>query len=98
MRAIPPKHRKLIDESKYFKKCARASEGGCMGRITIEHVFIYAGRQISEMWNYLPLCWRHHLGDLFDKRVNEGIAISRATTEDLKKYPRRNWEIYKNAR
>ncbi len=94
MRPIPAKHRKIISEDPYYKTCARKADGGCWGRITIEHVFIYAGRQISELWNYLPLCWFHHLAEGLDKRKNERIAISRATPEDLAKYPRKNWKLY----
>jgi len=93
MRPIPLKHRRQIDSDPYYETCARAN-GDCRGRITIEHAFIYAGRQINEMWAYVPLCWRHHLGDLLDKKINERLAVSRATPEDLEKYPRRDWSQY----
>tara|TARA_R110000868_G_scaffold160448_8_gene390088 strand:+ start:339 stop:674 length:336 start_codon:yes stop_codon:yes gene_type:complete len=81
----------------YYKVCARASEGTCRGKITWEHALIYAGRQIQEKWAIIPLCEWHHAvnkfqdsGDL-NKRLNELIALLRATPEDLKKYPRENW-------
>lgn len=80
-------------EDPYMKVCARRN-WECQGRITWEHAFIYAGRQINERWAIIPLCEYHHLGKGMDKRVNEQIAISRATKEDLQKYPKRNWEIY----
>ena len=69
-------------------RCERWQEGNCEGRLTKEHVFTYAGKQIQEEWAIIDLCWRHHLGDLLDKRINEQIAKSRATDEDRKKYPR----------
>lgn len=95
MRPIPLKHRKQIDTDPFFKRCVRFEEGSCSGRITIEHVFIYANRQISEMWNYLPLCWFHHLDKGLDKRLNERIALSRVTEEELSKYPKKNWKQLK---
>lgn len=59
--------------------------------MTIEHAFCYAGKQISELWNYVPLCWFHHLGKALKKWINELIALRRATAQDLAKYPNRNW-------
>ncbi len=94
MRPIPIKHREIISSDPYFRVCARLNMD-CNGRITIEHSFIYAGRQISEMWNYVPLCWAHHLGDKFVKEVNQMISLNRATDEELSKYPRKNWSQLK---
>lgn len=92
MRPISQKFRKQFDTTPYFKVCARKN-GTCDGRITIEHAFIYAGRQIDELWNFVPLCWHHHLGAGLDKKINECLALKRATSEDLIKYPRKNWAI-----
>jgi hypothetical protein len=94
MRSIPPKIRKQIDEEPYYKKCARLSSE-CSGRITIEHSFIYSGRQVNELWALLPLCWHHHLGSGLDKRINEYLSLQRATEEDLAKYPKRDWKQLK---
>ena len=69
-------------------RCERWKEGTCKGRLTKEHALTYAGRQIQEDWAIIDLCFRHHLGDLLNKRLNQKIAMSRATKEDLKKYPR----------
>lgn len=91
MRPISKKIRQEIDTNPYYKKCARGSEGGCDGRITMEHAFIYAGRQIDEVWAIIPLCWWHHLGDGMVKWLNELIALRRATPEELAKYPKKNW-------
>jgi hypothetical protein len=75
----------------YYAKCARAKDGGCSGRITWEHVWIYAGRQINEIWAIIPLCWFHHLGDGFNKKINEMLSLDRATAADLAKYPKKKW-------
>lgn len=91
MRPIPDKIRREIDINPYYKICARDSDGGCNGRITMEHAFIYAGRQINELWSIIPLCWYHHLGPGLDKRKNQLIALRRATEEDLAKYPNKPW-------
>jgi len=100
MRKIPQWLKEEILVDTYYKVCCRKNKD-CKGRITWEHVFIYAGRQINEKWNIIPLCAYHHSvdefqdGDGLNKRINEYIAISRATPEDLAKYPKRNWLIYK---
>ena len=43
------------------------------------------------MWALIPLCWYHHLGKGLDKRLNEYLAITRASPEDLAKYPKKDW-------
>lgn len=90
MNRIPPKIKKAILSDDYYKKCAR-SNADCQGRITWEHAFTYAGKQIQEVWAIIPLCWYHHLGVGLVKAINQAIAISRATLEDLQKYPRLLW-------
>lgn len=102
MRKIPQSHKDQIAQDPYFSKCARAHEGNCGGRITIEHAWIYAGRQINEMWAYVPICAYHHEvdeyqddGDL-NKELNQFISLSRATDADLAKYPKKDWRQIKN--
>jgi len=92
MRKIPPKHREIINSDLYYKTCVRQNEGNCAGNITIEHALIFGGRQIAELWNYIPLCEYHHSvnnyqdgGDL-DKEKNTYFALNRATDEELLKY------------
>jgi hypothetical protein len=101
MRAIPPAHRKIIDSDPYFKQCAREAifhDHDCQGRITIEHALIFRGRQVVELFAYVPLCAFAHGVDeyqdskIFDKRKNEYLALIRATTEDMAKYPTAGWE------
>src|SRR3990167_6442583 len=94
MRRIPCKLIKELENDVYYKLCARLNRY-CVGRITWEHVFIYAGKQINERWAILPLCWHHHLGAGLNKKENEKIAIKRATKRELAKYPRRNWNNYR---
>jgi len=91
MRPIPKTLKDEMAADPYYRVCARLN-GDCDGRITWEHAFIYAGKQINERWAIIPLCWFHHLGIGFNKRVNMIIALSRATAEDLAKYPRGEWE------
>jgi hypothetical protein len=100
MQPIPPAHKKIIDSDPYFRTCARNAlfhDHICQGRITIEHAIIYAGRQIVEVWNYVPLCcWAHDVDEWqdkgnIDKRLNEFLAIRRASPEDLAKYPKKDW-------
>jgi hypothetical protein len=81
----------------YYSICSRRNHE-CSGRITWEHCFIYGGRQIQEKWAIIPLCEYHHLGVGLNKRINERIAIERATSEDLAKYPRKDWNLYRNQR
>jgi hypothetical protein len=92
MRKISNLHKAIIDSSPYYKKCARRYDSGCGGRITIEHALVFGGRQIAELWNYVPLCEYHHgvlnyqdCGDL-QKEKNVWIALNQATDEELKKY------------
>lgn len=73
----------------YYKKCCRAGDGTCGGRITWEHVIIFASKQLNERWCIIPLCERHHAvnnyqdnGDL-NKRKNIWIALNRATDQEL---------------
>ena len=94
MRPIPAKMKEAMSSDPYYKTCAR-SDHECSGRITWEHAFIYAGRQVNEVWAIIPLCWYHHLGAGLDKRINERISIARATDEDLAKYPRRKWYLFR---
>ncbi len=90
MRPIPPALKKEMADDPHYKHCARANSD-CSGRITWEHAYIYAGKQINEKWAIIPLCVFHHLGEGLDKHENQRIALSRATDEDLAKYPKKDW-------
>lgn len=95
--SIPKQILNQILNDKYYSKCARHKENTCKGRVTFEHVFIYGGKQIQEVWAIIPLCEFHHnvlsyqdTGDL-RKDLNEYIALQRATPEQLALYPKRDW-------
>lgn len=91
MRPIPLKLRLELAADPYYKVCARFN-AVCEGRITWEHSWIYAGKQINEKWAIIPLCHYHHQGGGLDKDKNRYIALLRATAEELAKYPRRKWD------
>lgn len=90
MRKIPPKLREEMANDPYYLTCARLNIT-CKGRLTWEHAWIYAGRQINEKWAIIPLCEYHHLYEGFDKHENQRLALKRATPEDLAKYPKKDW-------
>lgn len=106
MRKISQKVKNEILADEFYDKCARCAEGTCQGRITWEHAWTYAGRQIDAMWAIIPLCEYHHsvntyqdTGDL-NKRLNEYIALRRAKqlgVDLMSLYPRKNWnQIYES--
>jgi hypothetical protein len=72
MRPIPENLKIEIADDPYYKHCAR-EDNLCSGRITWEHVWIYARKQINEKWAIIPLCWYHHLGAGLDKEANEWL-------------------------
>ena len=90
MSPIPTKLREQLSNDPYYKKCSRAGKD-CLGRITWEHAWTYANKQIQERWAIIPLCVYHHLGLGLVKKANQLIALNRATPEDLKKYPNKDW-------
>ena len=91
MSPIPEKLREELANDPYYQVCARLKDGDCEGRITWEHAWIYAGKQIQERWAIIPLCWHHHLGAGLEKPKNQYIALMRATPAELAKYPNKNW-------
>ncbi len=82
MRPIPTKLRSQLAADPFYKVCARAGPD-CHGRITWEHALLWGGKQLNKPWAIIPLCMRHHLGAGLDKRLNQKIALNRATPEDL---------------
>ena len=91
MRKIPLKLRKEMSDDPYYKSCLRKKEGNCKGRITWEHCWMYAGKQINEKWAIIPLCEYHHLGQGLNKKLNHWFSVNRMTEDDIKKYPKFNW-------
>jgi len=108
MRPIPTKVKQELEADPRMKKCIyttalasclAATEAECIepcvGRITWEHAFIYAGKQINEPWAILGICEHHHLGAGLDKDFNRYVALKRLDGDQLdeiqKKYPRVDW-------
>ena len=54
MTPIPKELSDEMSNDVFYSRCAR-SNGSCEGRITWEHAFIYAGKQIQEKWSIIPL-------------------------------------------
>ena len=88
MNNMPLKLRKQLAELPQV--CARLGDD-CEGVLTYEHALLYAGKQVQAKFAVVFLCWYHHLGAGLDKRWNIRKALSQATPEDLKKYPRQTW-------
>jgi hypothetical protein len=93
MRRMSEKLKKEILADPFYEKCCITGSYG----VSWEHCWLYAGKQINEKWAIVPL-----RGDLNTshppKEVKEKcqlISLSRATKEDLAKYPKKNWEQIK---
>lgn len=90
MRPISSKNKQIINSDPYYKVCARKDEGGCSGRITIEHSIIFAGRQLDDLWSLLPICEYYHSvgiyqdGGNMNKEKHIWLALCRATDDELK--------------
>lgn len=97
MRPITDKVKKILEADPRMKLCAVrhvSLVGACEGRVEWDHVWIYAGKQINEPWAIVGLCKKHHRnkdGNGYLKSLVQGISIRLATSEDLAKYPRKNW-------
>lgn len=58
MRPIPIKLREILSNDPLFDVCIHREFPGhqCNSRITFEHAFIYAGKQVNEAWAIVPVC------------------------------------------
>lgn len=92
MNNIPPKLRERLNADPFYKVCSMRHLPGhiCKGKVTWEHVVIFAGKQLQERWAIIPLCEYGHAvnshldGPGLDKRKNLWIATQRATVVELK--------------
>ncbi len=94
MRPIPTAMRSEMSVDPFYTKCCAVGLGYCAGKVQWHHVWIYAGRQINEPWAIVPACERHHDQVTKEPKVKkffEELSLSRATDEDLSKYPKRTW-------
>jgi len=89
-----PKHiyEEILRERPFCERQALLHDHECHGRSTMEHCWIYSGRQLVEKWSIIRLCYWSHLGAGLNKRINEWISLRHATKADLAKYPNKDWE------
>ncbi len=96
MHKTPKKVFEQIKSERYY--CERRVVLGdhiCDGRLTMEHALIYRGKQIPDKWAVVVLCEWSHLGPGLNKRINEWLALRHSVTEDLEKYPKKDWTLMK---
>ncbi len=95
MTPIPPDIKKIIDADPFYETCSLHGQKGhtCGGRRnTREHAFIYAGKQIQEVWAIIPVCEAgQEVGSFQDshtmvKNMNKWVALNRATDAELNKF------------
>lgn len=99
MTPIPAKIRKQIVNDPRYRFCALEGVEGhvCGGRITMEHAFIYAGKQIQQKWAIVPICAAGQEVDQFqdahtmNKEMNQWVALNQATTEELLEFRRADY-------
>lgn len=99
MTPIPAKIRKAIANDPRYRLCALEGVEGhvCGGRITMEHAFIYAGRQIQEKWAIVPICAAGQEVDEYqdahtmNKEMNQWVALNQATPEELVEFRRADY-------
>ena len=92
MNNMPQKLKNKLLADPYYHRCARWKEKECLGRVTWDHCWTYAGKQIQEVWAITPTCIHHHLGAGFSRKKNCWFSINRMTEADEKKYPKFNWK------
>lgn len=90
MRRISPRVRKIIDSDPFYRRCCITGSIN----VSMEHCWIYEGRQIDEAWAIVPLRrdlnTSHPPKDVKDKcRL---ISLIRAKPDELRKYPKKNWQ------
>lgn len=91
MRPIPKNIKKQLENDPFMRKCVYTGE---TNDITWEHCWVYAGRQINEVWAIVPLARRLNTSHP-PKEVKDycrWISLMRAKPSDLAKYPKKNWE------
>ena len=90
---IPTQIKKEMEDDEFYKRCA-LHLFTCSESVEWHHVFQYGGSSIQEKWAIVPACKLHHDMVKTSNEVRESferIALSRATKEDLEKYPNKDW-------
>lgn len=104
MRPLSYRVRKEVNTNRFYKTCVitgwtdeDCKKSGLKVYISIEHALEYAGKQMDEPWavvglrsdlntSYMPL-------DIKEKcRI---VCLIRSTPEDLRKYPKKDWNQIK---
>jgi hypothetical protein len=97
MKKIPLKLRKELSKDIFYKKCCLT--GFTRFKIDFHHCFSFAGSQINEKWNILPVYWRKHSpqGDKDSihncretREKAELIALKRADKDVFKRFKKAN--------
>jgi len=96
MSSIPLKVKKQILDDPFYNKCIHERYRGIerpQERITFEHAWLYAGKQIQEAWAIVPCKESFNIGVSGDeKEFNRFIAIMRADLDDLRaRLPKKDW-------
>ena len=90
MRPIPAKIRKILTNDPEMQRCIISGNPNPEWH----HPFIYARKQINEVWSICPLGGYYHRGDGWNEEVRrkcEKWCLDRATDQDLAKYPKKDW-------
>jgi hypothetical protein len=83
MQKITEQQKKIIDSDPYFRGCIF-----CGSHPEIDHVFIFARKQIAELWNYTPLCLYHHrigpMCKMSNAMIREAVELHTLSNEQMK--------------
>lgn len=84
MRKIPKEILEEYLKDPFSKECCICGAE----RPQLHHNFMYGGRQVNEVWTFLPLCKKHHDGanERQYRRLLDWAMLNRATDEELQKY------------
>lgn len=80
--------RQAIEKLMPTAKCARADEGNCRGRLTVQHCF---GRVRQAPWKQIILCENCHQGSNQNKQKDKWLALRQATEQELNAEPKANY-------
>lgn len=89
---IPKKMREEMAEDAFYHVCCLA-DAECFGRIQWHHHLRYEGQRQNVKFGILAVCENHHAKearqDIKDRL--DRVMLSRATPEDLARFPRKDW-------
>lgn len=88
MRKIPEKNKDIMRIDPFMSICC---VGGCIELPQWHHPWIYARKQIVDIWATVPACPLHHNSTEWTDYF-KWVSLNRATAEDLALYYKKNWE------